>query len=103
MSIEESDFKLTPATNDAGNFWDLEVLVTVKPKSGGELRKEFKLIAYGVTIDSAIRRIANYRILHNNKDAALTMQEYLKQYREQINKIDNLCKITKKEFIDEND
>jgi len=96
MSIEESDFKLTPATNDAGNFWDLELLVTVKPKSGGESRKEFKLIAYGVTIDSAIRRIANYRVIHKIGDGSVSLKEYVAQYTAEVDKIDKLCRAQKK-------
>lgn len=87
MTIEESDYRLTPSLNNASNFWDLELMVTIKPKNG-EPRNEFKLVAYGLTLTSAIRHIINYRIIHKIKDGAIAMKEYLKLYQEEMKKID---------------
>lgn len=81
MIIEEHDFKLTPATNTASPFWDLEVLVTIKGKNP---RQEFKNIGYGMTLESAIRHIANYRVLHNRKDEAISLKQYLIDYKNEL-------------------
>lgn len=77
MIIEESDFKLENAS-DFSQFWDLELLYTVKPKSG-EPRQEFKNAGYGLTLESAIKRIINYRL--NNKKEIYTLKEYLAEYK----------------------
>lgn len=92
MIIEEEDFKLTPSLNNASDFWDIELQVIVKPRNG-EPRKEFKIVAYGTTIESAIKRIANYRVAKNNRDKALQMKDYLSQYIIEIEKLDNLIKL----------
>lgn len=82
MTIEESDFRLTPMSNDS-NFWDLEFLHTVKSRSG-EIRQEFKNAAYGLTLESAIKRIVHYRCINKRKNDALNMNEYLKLYRQEL-------------------
>jgi hypothetical protein len=100
MEIREDDFILTPSINDASPFWDLKLLVTIKAKDK-EARKEYKIVAYGIPIESAIRHIANYRVLHNNGNKDITLKEYLDQYTEQIDKIEKLCKAQKKS-VDKN-
>lgn len=80
MTIEEHDFTLTQLS-DSSPFFDLELLHTTK--SG---KSEMQTAAYGVTIESAIKRIANYRINENSSDS-LTMQEYLNQYRIELDKL----------------
>jgi len=82
MIIEESDFRLTPISNDS-NFWDLEFLHTVNSRSG-EIRQEFKNAAYGLTLESAIKRIIHYRCINKRKNDALNMNEYLKLYRQEL-------------------
>lgn len=88
MTIEEADYRLKPAMNDASNFWDLELLVTIKPKGTNSVaRKEFKSMGYGMPIESCIQRIANYRILHKHGGDAITMIQYLKEYISQIKEL----------------
>lgn len=85
MTIEESDFRLTPSINNASDFWDLELLVTIKPKGTNSIaRKEFRVIGYGMPIESCIKRIANYRILHKYGGDAVTLVQYLKEYISQL-------------------
>lgn len=54
ITIEESDFKLTQ-TSDNSNFWDLELLYTIRPK-GKDPREEFKIAGYGMTMEFCIKR-----------------------------------------------
>ena len=58
MVIEEEDFKLTPVSDSSVNF-DLELLYKVQPR-GKEARMEFKNVAYGISLDHAVHRIAQY-------------------------------------------
>ncbi len=81
MTIEEQDFRLTPSNNTASDFWDLELLVTIKSKAENAIpRQEFKNVGYGFTLASAIKRICNYRIQHRHKQEAITLVQYLKEY-----------------------
>lgn len=81
MTIEENDFRLTPSSNTASNFWDLELLVTIKAKTENAIpRQEFKNVGYGLTLYSAIKRICNYRIQHRHKQETITLVQYLKEY-----------------------
>ena len=53
MIIEEKDFRLIPI-KETSNLFDLELLKTVNKGKSTE-RQEFKNVAYGVTIESAIK------------------------------------------------
>ena len=86
MIIEESDFRLENSS-DFSQFWDLELLYTVKPKSG-EARQEFKNSGYGLTLESAIKRVINYRL--SNKKEIYTLKEYLEEYKAENDKIRRL-------------
>ena len=89
MTIEEKDFRLIPI-GEGSSMFDVELLHTVKPR-GGEPREEFQNVAYGLPIDSAIQRIANYRIQKRHENEAITLQQYLTEYREIISEIKKLC------------
>lgn len=91
MIIEEKDFRLE-SIDDNSPFFDLEVLKTVKPR-GGEVRQEFKNVGYGLTIDSAIKRIAQYRINNKHKDEAITLKTYFKEFKEEIENLVKICDI----------
>lgn len=88
MIIEESDFRLIPV-KDSGDKFDLELLRVINKGKDTE-RREFKNVAYGITIESAMRYIANARILENNSDT-LDLKTYLKKYKEIIDEIKQLC------------
>ena len=85
MQIEEQDFKLSQVS-DSSPFWDLELLYVVKPR-GGEPRQEFKQSGYGLTLESAMKRIVNYRISSKHKEESLSMKDYLKEYKEILENI----------------
>lgn len=88
MIIEEPDFRLTQIS-EGSCFWDLELLYTIKPK-GKESRQEFKVCGYGLTMNSAIKRIANFRISQKHTEDSLTMKQYLKEYNEIIKELSNI-------------
>ena len=79
MIIQEEDFKLE-SVSDSSLFFDLELLHTVKPK-GGEERQEF------------IKKIIQYRISAKYKDKALSMAEYMKEFRKIYQDINKVCEV----------
>lgn len=91
MIIEEHDYRLTQVS-DSSTFWDLELLHIVKPK-GKEVREEFKNEGFGMPIENAIKRIINYRIHNKYPDKAIQMQDYLREYKDQISKLEKLFNI----------
>lgn len=90
MIIEESDFRLIPV-KEAGLLFDLELLKVINKGKENE-RTEFKNIAYGITIESALKYIANARInaKYNN---SISLKQYLQEYKDIINSIKDTCKI----------
>lgn len=88
MIIEERDFRLTPV-KDSGDIFDLELLKTINKGKETE-RQEFKNVAYGITLETAIRYIANTRISANYPDV-INLKTYLKEYKKIIDEIKKLC------------
>ena len=89
MVIEESDFKLEYEENS--NKFDLYLLHTINAKDEEKRRDEFKIDGYGVSLESAIKRIINYRL--EKKINTTTLKEYLNQYKEELKNIENLIKL----------
>lgn len=87
MVIEESDFRLT-SVNEFSTKWDLELLYTIRPK-GKEARTEFKAVAYGLPLESALKRVINFRIGNKHQDA-ISLKDYLKEYKDQLNQLNHL-------------
>lgn len=90
MVIEESDFRLIPV-KESGLLFDLELLKVINKGKENE-RTEFKNIAYGVTIESALKYIANARINAKYNDS-ISLKQYLQEYKDIINSIRDTCKI----------
>ena len=87
MTIEESDFRLT-SVNEYSTKWDLELLYTIRPK-GKEARTEFKAVAYGLPLESALKRVINFRINNKHQDV-ISLKDYLKEYKDQLNQLNHL-------------
>ena len=87
MVIEESDFRLT-SVNEFSTKWDLELLYTIRPK-GKEARTEFKAVAYGLPLESALKRVINFRINNKHQDV-INLRDYLKEYKDQLNQLNHL-------------
>ena len=90
MIIEESDFRLIPV-KESGLLFDLELLKVINKGKENE-RTEFKNIAYGITIESALKYIANARINAKYNDS-ISLKQYLQEYKDIINSIKDICKI----------
>lgn len=87
LEIHESDFKLKAIDEHTPRF-DLELLYVIKAR-GKEPRKDFKLIAYGITLEYAIRKIAHYRIACKHKEEAITLKKYCKEFLEEVRSLTN--------------
>jgi hypothetical protein len=88
MIIEEKDFRLIPI-NECSDKFNLELLYIVNKGKSNE-KQEYKNAAYGIRLDSAIRKIANFRI--NNKcPDIIDLRTYLKEYRIILADITKLC------------
>ena len=89
MVIEEKDFKLIPIS-DSDLFFDLELLYTVRPK-GKEVRQEFKNVAYGISLNTALKKIIQYRLSH--KYDTVDLSTYLKEFRNELDLLKALCEV----------
>lgn len=88
MEIVEKDFKLKPISDDCPQF-DLELLYVVKPR-GGEARLEFKNAGYGMSLESAIKRIVHYRISCKHREEAIRIKTYFEEYKKELDDLKNL-------------
>ena len=89
MVIEESDFKLEYEENS--NKFDLYLLHIINAKDEDKRREEFKIDGYGISLESAIKRIINYRL--EKRLNVTTLKNYLLQYKEELKNIENLIKL----------
>lgn len=90
MIIEEKDFRLKPI-DDSSLMFDLELLYKVTPK-GGESRLEFKTAAYGLSLETALKRVVQYRLSNKHDEEAVSLESYCKEF---IEELDSLTKFAK--------
>lgn len=83
MKIVGDDFILT-LCDGYGDFWDLSMKIPVKDKQGS-VRKKFREISFGISLEHCISNIINTRI--KLSDETLSMEDYLKRYKDELNKI----------------
>lgn len=89
MVIKEKDFQLIPVS-DSSSAFDLELLYTVRPK-GKEARQEFKNVAYGISLESALKKVIQYRL--SLKHEVVDLGTYLREFREEIDSLRKLCEV----------
>lgn len=89
MIIEENDFRLTPI-NEMSPRFDLELKFSI---GGKNPREEFKIAAYGISLESAIKKIAHYRICCKHKDEAIKLLSYLEEFKKELESLKNLCSL----------
>ena len=89
MVIEESDFRLIPIS-DSSTKYDLELLYKIQSK-GKDARLEFKNVAYGISLDYAIKKIAHYRVSCKHKEEAIVLLTYFKEFKEELDSLKALC------------
>lgn len=91
MTIEESDFRLTPCSEASSRF-DLELLYVVNKGKSNE-RTEFRNAGYGLSLDSAIRKITINRMSTKYGESSISLKTFLEGFREEVSKIKELCEI----------
>ena len=84
MQIQGDFYKIT-SIDDSSPFWDLELLKTIKSKTNP--RQEYVNAGYGLTLDSAIKRIIQFAI--SSKYDVLTLKDYLQDYNKLSKSITN--------------
>lgn len=90
MVIEGTDFRLIPIDDSTPRF-DLELLYKIRPR-GGEPRTEFKNVAYGIQLDTAIKRIAQYRVSNKLGESAVSLENYFKEFKQEVEELIKVCK-----------
>lgn len=81
--IEGDDFKLEYLPEHSK--FDLYLLKTINAKNADKKREEFVLAAYGVSEESALKRIIRYRL--NKKEKTFTFEEYLSEFKKLFEEI----------------
>lgn len=84
MQIQGDFYKIT-SIDDSSPFWDLELLKSIKSKTNP--RQEYVNAGYGLTLDSAIKRIIQFAI--SSKYDVLTLKDYLRAYKKLSESITN--------------
>ena len=88
MEIVEKDFKLKPI-DECSPLFDLDLLYIIRPR-GGEPRLEFKNAGYGMTLTSAIKKIAQYRVDCNHREEAIRLKTYFEEYKKELDTLKEL-------------
>lgn len=102
MEIVEKDFVMTPSSFDSDRF-DLRFFKRVKKRDTGKFETELGDPLYGLTLASAIRRIAHKRTAAKYEEANVTLFEYLKELNSNYEKMVKLCKESLPEKFDTGD
>ncbi len=88
MIIREEDFEATQIS-EGSTFWDLKIIKT-KKKRDGTITEEFGDTIYGIPLDSVMKRVAISRIGRKHKEQAITMKQFLDEWKVEMNKLQNL-------------
>lgn len=99
MEIHEKDFILK-AVSDDSNLWDLSFYKKVKKRDTGKFEMELDNPLYGLTLSSALLRIAKHRSAKKYENENITLFEFLKDYQSNYREIVKLCKETLPENFD---
>lgn len=83
MTIQGSFYRLTPI-NEHSLRYDLELLYDI---GGKNPRKEFKVAAYGVSMENAITRAITFAVNKKLGEEVVTLKQFLDVYKEETNKI----------------
>lgn len=83
MIIQGDIYRLTPI-NEHSPKYDLELLYSI---GGKNPREEFKVVAYGISMESAFERIIHYAINKKLGEEVITLKQFFNAYKEESNKI----------------
>ena len=78
MDIIFEDCVMSPVSDDSPLF-DLRFYKKVKKRETGKFEKELGSPLYGLTLFSAIKRIASYRTNTKYKDKVVELKEYVNE------------------------
>lgn len=95
MVIQGEDYIFTSISDSSTNY-DVELLCTVKGKT--ESREEFKVIAYGIPLEFAIKKLIQHRISKGNPEP-IDLKTYLKEYSQQVKDLKDIINGNFKEGI----
>lgn len=85
MIIKQNDFVIETSKN--GNFFDLSFNVTTKKKDGTE-EQELKVVAYGIPLDTCIKRVVDYNM--RKLEGEYTFKEVVNLYKQNVKKLEDL-------------
>ena len=88
MLIEEKDFTLE--FEEGHNRFTLSLLYVKNAKKENR-SEEFKIYGYGMSLETCLSVIINYRISKNFE--TLTIKEYLEEFKKEVKSLKNLTKI----------
>jgi len=80
MEIVFEDAVITPVSDDSPLF-DLRFYKNVKKRETGEIVRELGSPLYGLTLYSAIKRIAHFKTSKKYKEAVVELKEYVRDLR----------------------
>lgn len=75
MIIQGDWYKLIPVNEHSTQF-DLELLYKIK---GDNARKEFKIVGYGLSLETAMKKCIQYAL--SQKFEVITLKDYLTEWR----------------------
>lgn len=82
MEITFEDCVLTPVSDDSPLF-DLRFYKKVKKRDTGQFERELGPPLYGLTLYSAIKRIASYRNNTKYKEQVVELKQYVNDLRKE--------------------
>lgn len=88
MEIRESDFLLE--FEEKCNRFTLSLLYVKNAKKEDKRSEEFKIYGYGMTLESCLSVIINYRL--NKKQDTFSLKQYLVEYKAQLKILSEILK-----------
>lgn len=86
MEIIFEDAVLTPVAEDSPLF-DLRFYKNVKKRDTGEIVKELGSPLYGLTLYSAVKRIASFKLGKKYQNAVIELKDYVNELRKEENSL----------------
>ncbi len=99
MIIVEPDFTMKFCSENSDKL-DLIFNKRVKKQATGEYAIEPGDPIYGLTLYSALQRIAKHRVAKKYQDDNITLKQFLKEYQLQYKEIVKLCRESLPEKFD---
>lgn len=102
MRIQEPDFIMEPV-DETSDLFNLVFYKRVKKRSTGNYELELGTPLYGLTLYSALQRIAKHRVIKKYEEANISLKQFLKEYQLAYKEIVKLCRECLPENFDTGD